>query len=238
MRLIADYHTHTTYSHGIGNIEDNVKVAISKGLDIIGISDHSYGHMTYGVKKEKIQEMRQEIDNLNKKYKGQIQILLGLECNVLDDKGTLDIDDETLKYVDYILAGYHFGSKPTSFRSLLHHLDNFFFNSKHSMQYNTNAIVNAMKNYNIFAITHPGDKGNVDIEKIARAAKETNTALEINNSHGHLDLEQLKQIKDIGCYFIIGSDAHSQEVVGNFMNALDAIQMAEVDISKIVNIQE
>lgn len=106
------------------------------------------------------------------------------------------------------------------------------------MQYNTNAIVNAMKNYNIFAITHPGDKGNVDIEKIASVAKETNTALEVNNSHGHLDIEQLKKIKDIGCSFIIGSDAHSPEVVGSFMSALNTVQMAEVDFLQVINIQE
>lgn len=32
MEILADYHTHTVYSHGKGSIEDNVKVAISKGI--------------------------------------------------------------------------------------------------------------------------------------------------------------------------------------------------------------
>ena len=32
MEILADYHTHTVYSHGKGSIEDNVKVAISKGV--------------------------------------------------------------------------------------------------------------------------------------------------------------------------------------------------------------
>ena len=40
MKIIADYHTHTVYSHGKGSIEDNVKVAIEKNIEKIGISDH------------------------------------------------------------------------------------------------------------------------------------------------------------------------------------------------------
>ena len=45
MQIIADYHTHTVYSHGKGTIEENVKVAISKEIKTIGISDHGYKHM-------------------------------------------------------------------------------------------------------------------------------------------------------------------------------------------------
>ena len=37
MEILADYHTHTVYSHGKGSIEDNVKVAISKGIKKIGM---------------------------------------------------------------------------------------------------------------------------------------------------------------------------------------------------------
>ena len=37
MKILADYHTHTIYSHGKGTIEDNVKVAISKGIETLGI---------------------------------------------------------------------------------------------------------------------------------------------------------------------------------------------------------
>ena len=33
MQILADYHTHTKYSHGKGTIEENVLEAISKGLN-------------------------------------------------------------------------------------------------------------------------------------------------------------------------------------------------------------
>ena len=49
-RMIYDHHTHTVYSHGKGSIEDNVKVALSKGLKSVAITDHGPGHLTYGLK--------------------------------------------------------------------------------------------------------------------------------------------------------------------------------------------
>ena len=48
-RMTFDYHTHTTFSHGKGSIEDNVKVAAEKGLKAVSISDHGPGHIFYGL---------------------------------------------------------------------------------------------------------------------------------------------------------------------------------------------
>ncbi len=236
MQILADYHTHTIYSHGKGTIEDNIKEAISKGIKTIGISDHGYKHMTYGVKYKDIYKMREEIDNLKSKYKN-IDILLGIECNILDDSGNIDVDENILKIVDYVMAGYHFGSQPTSIRGAINHLDNYFFKSKKSKEYNTKAIINAMRKNNIFAITHPGDKGDVDIIEIAKVAKETDTRLEINGGHGFLSVEQLEQIKSIKNKFIIGSDAHIPENVGNFDLAMKVIREANLDVSLVENIK-
>ena len=90
---------------------------------------------------------------------------------------------------------------------------------------------------NIFAITHPGDKGNVDIIEIAKVAKETDTRLEINGGHGFLSVEQLEQIKHIKNKFIIGSDAHISENVGNFDLAMTIIREANLDVSLVENIK-
>ena len=86
MNILADYHTHTIYSHGRGTIEDNVVEAIKKGIKTIGISDHGYKHLGFGIKLKDLMKMREEVDLLNDKYK-DINILLGMECNILDIKG-------------------------------------------------------------------------------------------------------------------------------------------------------
>ena len=237
MRILADYHTHTIYSHGKGTIEENVEVAISKGIEILGISDHGYQHLTYGIKRDDIFRMREEIDFLNEKYKDKIKILLGIECNILDDKGNIDFDERMSGALDYVMAGYHFGSMPKNARSLFNHVDNYILKSIKSKDYNTLSVINAMKNNDIFVITHPGDKGDVYIEEIAKVAKETDTRLEINSSHRFLNSNQLNEIKHIKNTFIVGSDAHIPKNVGNFKIALETIKESNIDLSLIENIK-
>ena len=94
-----------------------------------------------------------------------------------------------------------------------------------------------MKNNDIFVITHPGDKGDVYIEDVAKVAKETNTRLEINSSHKFLNVDQLKKIEHIENMFIVGSDAHIPQNVGNFDLALNTIKEAKIDLSLIENIK-
>lgn len=106
--MIFDHHTHTVYSHGKGSIEDNVKVAVSKGLKSIAITDHGPGHMTYGLKMSKVPEMRAEMDRLKSIY-SDIDILLGVEANTMRVSPFLDVDEDEKEQFDIILAGYHYG---------------------------------------------------------------------------------------------------------------------------------
>ncbi|KXZ40462.1 putative hydrolase [Alkalithermobacter thermoalcaliphilus JW-YL-7 = DSM 7308] len=237
MRVIADYHTHTIYSHGKGTIEDNVKAAIDKGLKTIGISDHGYKHLGFGVKYKDIPKMRKEIDALREKYP-QINILMGIEANILDDEGNIDVDEKTLKYFDYIMAGYHFGSMPTRIlRGSFYHILNFMGPLKKlSLDYNTKAVINAMKRHNIFIITHPGAKAMINLKEVAKVAKETDTALEINSHHGHLTVDELLLIKDTKVKFAIGSDAHTPEDVGKFTSAIERVKKANIDKGQIINV--
>ncbi|BEP29753.1 PHP domain-containing protein [Helicovermis profundi] len=241
MFVFADYHTHTTYSHGKGSIEDNVKVAIEKGLREIAISDHGPGHMGFGIKRKKYKEMRNVIDQLNVKY-NNINILLGLEANVLDIEGNIDIDEEMMEYNDILLVGYHFGSKPTKlYRDLLMHFHNYRssksdYSYKKVKEINTISLVNAINKYSIDLITHPGAKGPIDLFEVSTNAKNNNTALEINSSHGHLTVDEIKLSMNVkGLEYIISSDAHIPTDVGNFSKAIERAELSSLDISRIRN---
>nr|WP_314278878.1 PHP domain-containing protein [uncultured Peptostreptococcus sp.] len=244
MKILADYHTHTIFScgnnenrrHAKGTIEENVLAAIDKGLEIIGISEHGFNHSFYGLSKENAKKQREEIDRLNKKYP-QIKILMGMECNILDDTGRIDMPEDMVQYFDYILAGYHYGVRPSSFKSLLHHIDNFLFSGRlFSENYNTRAIIRAMEKYKIKYITHPGDKGIIDIQRVAQAALETNTGLEINGHHDRLSASMIRSISHMDIKFYIGSDAHKPENIANFDKAYKIIKDSGLDINRIVNL--
>ena len=92
-RMIYDLHTHTVFSHGKGTIEDNVKAAVEKGLETIGIADHGPGHLTYGVKRENFPVMRKEVERLKPLYP-QIQLKLCVEANIMNPSGRLDTGKE------------------------------------------------------------------------------------------------------------------------------------------------
>jgi putative hydrolase len=241
MILYADYHTHTTYSgDGKGTMEENVQAAIAKGLKVLAISDHGPGHMGYGIKYKQYPKMREELDALQEKYP-QIKLLLGIEANVMDEAGHLDIDEKFLKYNDILLAGYHFGSSPKAHLSdvkihwynMMSRKSAYYY--KKAQELNTKAFMNAIENYPIHILTHPGAKGPAHLADVAKVAFARGTALEINNSHGHLTYEEILEVKDSGCMFSINSDAHRPEHIGSFSNGIERASRAGITEERILN---
>jgi putative hydrolase len=241
MRIIADYHTHTRYSHGKGTIRENVEAAIEKGLKAIGICDHGPGHYLYGVKREKIYQMRKEVDRLNREYK-EIRILLGVEANIIGFDGTIDVDEEIIEMLDILLLGFHYG---VLFKSIGDYL---FMNVANPVskllpigrdriiERNTEAIIKAIERYPIDIITHPGDKVKLNTKKVAEAAYAKGVALEINEKHNELSVENLKIALDTKVDFYINSDAHKPEEVGMVDEAIKRIAEANIPISRIKNL--
>ncbi|HAS92315.1 MAG TPA: hypothetical protein DCS12_08830 [Clostridiales bacterium] len=102
---------------------------------------------------------------------------------------------------------------------------------------NTQAIINAMNKYKINILTHPGDKIPVNIDKIAQTAEKTDTMLEINNSHGHLNKDEIIRASKYNVKFVINSDSHIKDNVGRCDNALRAVEGSGIDLNRIVNLK-
>ena len=236
-RMIYDLHTHTVFSHGKGTIEDNVKAAVEKGLETIGIADHGPGHLTYGVKRENFPVMRKEVERLKPLYP-QIQLKLCVEANIMNPSGRLDTGKEEERWLDAVLAGYHygiFGEAPV--RALFLHGGNLLRLGA-CKNANTERVLKALYENKIEILTHPGDKGVFDIEPIARACAERGTLMEISTWHKALTVEDIRICAKTQAEFVISSDAHTPERVGTFEERLARALEAGLVPARIVNIRE
>ena len=97
-----DLHMHTIWSDGTNTAEEMVQEAIRKGLETVGISDHSSGDPC-GMTLEQSVEYRAEIARLKEKYAGQIRVLCGLERDYFTD----DFAD-----YDYTIGSVHWLAMP------------------------------------------------------------------------------------------------------------------------------
>jgi putative hydrolase len=239
-RIIADYHTHTRYSHGRGTIEDNVRVAQDLGLKSIAITDHGFGHIGFGLKYRDIEKMRKEIESLNQRYPN-IDILLGIESNLVGLDGTIDIPENYIDKFDIILMGFHKAVMPISFSDakelfIKNALSLFLPIDKGQLrQQNTQAMINAMNRYPIKIITHPGAKIDIDSKMLARHAAKRGVCLEINASHGFMTTEYVKIAMREGASFVINSDAHHPSRVGDFHRGIEIAMAAGLEPEQIIN---
>lgn len=252
IKVLGDYHTHTTYSsgfkkkgtHATGTIEDNANSALRKGLSTLVISEHGPGHFLYGVRKDRLDFIKNEISRLNEKFvpKG-LKILLGVEANLISIDGRLDIDDKFIKQLDILLMGYHYGATPKSIGDIyglyiLNPLSKIGINKEKAIEVNTKAYLKALDNYDIDIITHPGSKAIINIVEIAKKAGKVGTALEISAKHSELSTKSLELIKDIDVNFYINSDAHKPEDVGELEAGIKKAIEANIDLKRVKNIME
>ncbi len=239
MALFGDYHTHTPYSHGKGTIAENVQSAINKGLRQVAITDHGFSHALYAMKREDIVSMRKEIEEAEDR--APIDVLLGVEANLISYDGDVDILPEDYDKFDIILCGYHQFAKPKKkFGWLSFHVKNLIgnkihFNTKRQIKKNTNAYVQAMRKYDIDVITHLGRGLKVDVRTVARVAKETNTYIELNSKNLGMSEKEIKICMEEGVKFIIDSDAHTAERVGECSLGLKTMLKLKIPEDMVVN---
>ena len=97
-------HTHTTFCDGANSAEEMVKSAIALGCEGIGFSGHSYipGETCWTMTEEGTREYVREILRVREKYGDKIEILLGIEYDVLSNIDT--------SVFDYVIGSVHFVS--------------------------------------------------------------------------------------------------------------------------------
>lgn len=242
MILSSDYHTHTVFSHGKGQIIDNAVIAKQKGLKEIGISDHGFAHPAFGLTERKVPKMRALCDEATNQT--GVSVLLGVESNIIGTDGSVDLKEKLYDSFDIFLAGIHkfvlykFGS---IFSLAIPDLFHTYLKSKKIPQSviktNTKTFINVIKNNPVDMITHLNFCCFADALEVAKAAADYGTYIELNAKKVHLTDEQICDIvQKTSARFIISSDAHSKERVGEISLVEDMIKRLDFPTDRIDNI--
>jgi putative hydrolase len=177
------------------------------------------------------------VERLNKKYP-QIQVLLGVEANIWEPAPHIDVIPEDLPYLDYVIAGYHYGVHGGHTMHNYSYNHGLKFGGKSLLAINTDMMVQAIYENDLYILTHPGDKGPFDIDEIARACEARGVLMEINAKHPHLNAEEIRTAMKYDVQFIISSDAHIPGKVGSVEAPMQRAIEAGVPAERIVNIEE
>jgi len=194
----GDLHMHTTATDGNATILEMAEAAKARGLKYIAITDHSKRvSMAHGLDAKRLRNHWKQIDTIRSKVSG-IEILSGIECDILED-ATLDLDDDVLSEADWVIAVLHYGLKQPREK----------INQR---------LLNAIRNPYVSAIGHlsgrligkrPG--ADVGYDEVFKAAADHGVMMEINAHPSRLDLDDIHAAaaKDHGIPIVISTDAHS-----------------------------
>lgn len=224
MKYVADMHTHTLASgHAYNTINEMIQAAAKKGLELLGITEHAPA-MPGSTNVYYFQNL-----NILERTKFGIEVRYGAELNIIDLKGTTDLDPRSWRDLDYCIASLHTTCLVPG-----------------SMKENTYALLKAMQHPKVRIIGHPDD-GHfpIDYESLIREAKMQGILIELNNSSFNPkgfrinayenDMEILKLCMKYGVSVILGSDAHREEDVGDFSRAEKILEKLRFPEELIVN---
>jgi len=219
-----DVHCHTISSgHAYSTISENAAHAAKIGLTHIGIADHAPG-LTGGAHLFHFANLWSLPDVIN-----GVRVFKGAECSIMNIDGKLDLPDDVLGRMEFVIASMHRPAFPPSDR-----------------ERHTRAMIAAMESQNMHILGHPGDFWyDIDVEAVIEAAARTRTIIEINNNslnpgsirfHGNDALVKILELcKQHNVPVLASSDAHFSTYVGELSRAKALIEAVGLDESLVLN---
>lgn len=224
MRTLLDVHTHTIASgHAFSTMQEMAQAAAEKGLQLLGITEHAPG-----IPGTCAPIYFKNLRCVPRQMYG-VELMLGVELNILNYQGDIDMEEELLSRLDLRIAGIH---------SLCY--------TPGTTDENTASMIGAIRNPWVDIISHPGDgTASLHFEPIVLAAKEHHTLLEINNSSLNPirpkvaardnNLEILRLCKRYETPVILGSDAHISFDIANYDHLHELLRLTEFPEALIMN---
>ncbi len=242
MILTADYHTHTPYSHGKNTVEENAAQAKALGLKAIGIADHGFSHITYGLSRKRVAAYRKECKTAASKL--GIDVLVGIESNILGVDGKADLTEKDYENFDIYLCGNHIVIWYDKFSDFCGYgVGNLLANkfrktpTDKQVERNTKAYIATIKNNPIDILTHLNFRCPANALEVAKCAADYGTYIELNSKKVHLTDEELNDIAaKTSARFVVDSDAHSSSRVGDTRSVEEQLARISFPMERIDNI--
>lgn len=225
MKFLIDCHCHTTASgHAYSTVKEYAEEASKRGLKLIAITDHGPA-MPGSCHLFHFQNLRVFPQQLF-----GVRILKGVEVNIIDYDGSLDLPDDLLSTLDFNIASFHLPCL-----------------NAQSENINTLTLINTMKNRYINVIGHPDDSRiALNYKMLVKAAKEYDVMLEVNNSSlrptSYRDnawtnyVKMLEECKKNNVSILVGSDSHIYTDIGKFEYASKLLNEVSFPEELIMNL--
>lgn len=241
MILTADYHTHTPYSHGKNTVLENAVAAKEAGLKEIGITDHGFAHLAFGLKRKKVASLIADCRAAEKTT--GVKVLVGMEANILGESGECDLKESDYENFDLFVCGKHvlvaydgFGAWRRYFWSNFA-VDKFHCKvSEKLLDYNTKAYIQAIKKNPVDIISHLGYLCPARVKEVAKCAADYGAYVELNSKKTHLTDEELVSLLDTPVRFVVDSDAHSASRVGEIESVKAQLERVGFPLDRIDNV--
>ena len=194
----GDLHMHTTASDGAATIEQMAIAARERGLKYIAITDHSKRvSMANGLDADRLRKHWEEIRRVRETISG-IEILCGIECDILED-ASMDLSDDVLAEADWVIAVLHYGLKQPGDQIM-------------------KRLMTAVTNPHVDIIGHCSGRmigrregADINFSDLLKAAADNQVMMEINAHPSRLDLDDIHAAaaKELGIPIVISTDSHS-----------------------------
>lgn len=221
MKLIADTHIHSiACSHAYSTVLENIAAAKAVGLRFMAITEHG-PTMPDAPHIWNIQCNR-EVPT----FMDGLIILHGVEANVVDSEGRLDVDEKILASLDWVIASMHM---PCC--------------GKLTAEQVANAWIAIAKNPHVDVIGHSGDQRYAfDYEKVMPIFKEYGKIVEINNSSVFSRPGAKDNCKTIAALckkyqvpVVVNTDSHFAPNIGRFEEALKILEAVDFPEKLVLN---
>ena len=197
----GDLHTHTTASDGRADIAAMLEAAADRGYEYYAVCDHASGPGVVANMGLDDAALLEHADAVRAAAEAvEMTVLTGVETNITAD-GALSTGDAALEALDCVVASPHSA------------LDQ-------DRETATDRIITAIEHPLVDIIGHPTGMRRsqreglpIDIEAVAAAAADAQTALEVNANPARLDLrsEFIRVAVDAGATIVIETDAHGTD---------------------------